>query len=41
MWVNVNESITEDNNTISGEFIITVISGKLMYVINSIKFVHI
>ena len=38
---NVTESITEDSNTVSGKFIITIISEKMMYIINSIKFVHI
>ena len=38
---NVNESNTEDSNTVSGKFIITIISEKMMYIINSIKFVHI
>ena len=37
---NVSESITEDSNTVSGKFI-TIISGKMMYIIKSIKFVHI
>ena len=41
MDVNVTESITEDSNTVSGKFIITIISGKMMYIINSIKFIHI
>ena len=37
----VNESITEDSNTVSGKFIMSIISGKMMYIINSIMFVHI
>ena len=37
----VHESITEDSNIVSGKFIMTIISGKMMYIINSIMFVHI
>ena len=37
----VNESITEDSNTVSGMFIMIIISDKMMYIINSFKFVHI
>ena len=45
MGETVNVSITEDNNTISGKFIMTIISGKIIYIyiyiISSIGFVYI
>ena len=38
----MDESVHESiSNIVSGKFIITIISDKMMYIINSIKFVHI
>ena len=33
MSESINESITEDSNTISGKFIMTIISGKITYIL--------
>ena len=32
MSESVNDGVTEDNNTISGKFIMTIISGKIIYI---------
>ena len=33
MSESINESITEDSNTVSGKFIINIISGKIIYIL--------